>query len=141
MRLDVSIPIRQTCSTDGLLCLRSATTSLWHKRCRWGPPTPSSPVARPHPLDAALADLRPQHRAEAEPPEPDGLVTDVDAALVEQVLDISQREREAHVQHNGQTDDLPAAVEILEGVFLAHPRKLWNRPARLNQLLSDTAQS
>ena len=27
---DVSMPMRLTCSTDGLLCLRSATTLLWH---------------------------------------------------------------------------------------------------------------
>src|ERR1700726_1754863 len=38
---DVSMPIRLTCSTDGLHCLRSATTSFWHNRCRRGPSTPS----------------------------------------------------------------------------------------------------
>jgi hypothetical protein len=31
--------IRLICSTDGLLCLRSATTSFWHARCRRGPST------------------------------------------------------------------------------------------------------
>src|SRR6202789_3165419 len=35
------MPIRLICSTDGLLCLRSATTSFWHNRCRRGPSTPS----------------------------------------------------------------------------------------------------
>src|ERR1700737_1018217 len=35
------MPIRLTCSTDGLHCLRSATTSFWHNRCRRGPSTPS----------------------------------------------------------------------------------------------------
>src|SRR3954452_11492385 len=41
MCFDVSIPIRLICSTDGLLCLRSATTSVWHTRCRRGPSTPA----------------------------------------------------------------------------------------------------
>jgi hypothetical protein len=31
-------------------------------------------------------------------------------------------------------------VEVLEGVFLAHPRRLWNRPARLNGNPSDSAR-
>jgi len=36
------------CSTDGLLCLRSATTSVWHARCRRGPfSNRSSPVKLP----------------------------------------------------------------------------------------------
>src|ERR1700704_3953660 len=35
------MPIRLICSTDGPLCLRSATTSFWHNRCRRGPSTPS----------------------------------------------------------------------------------------------------
>src|ERR1700694_4257308 len=41
MCFDVSIPIRLICSTDGLLCLRSATTSSWHAGCRRGPSTPT----------------------------------------------------------------------------------------------------
>ena len=35
------MPIQLICSTDGLLCLRSATTSFWHNRCRRGPSTPT----------------------------------------------------------------------------------------------------
>src|ERR1700724_1665913 len=38
------MPIRLICSTDGPLCLRSATTSFWHNRCRRGPSTPT-PIA------------------------------------------------------------------------------------------------
>src|SRR5713226_2010959 len=37
MCFDVSIPIRLIWSTDGPLCLRSATASFWHVRCRRGP--------------------------------------------------------------------------------------------------------
>ena len=53
MCFDVSIPIRLICSTDGLLCLRSATTSFWHARCRRGPSTPTD--GRVH---GAASDVR-----------------------------------------------------------------------------------
>src|SRR5256885_7009339 len=43
-KMFVSMPIRLICSTDGPFCLRSATTSFWHNRCRRGPSTPS-PIA------------------------------------------------------------------------------------------------
>src|SRR5215208_6802413 len=46
MCFDVSIPIRLICSTDGSLCLRSATTSFWHARCRRGPSTPTDGLGR-----------------------------------------------------------------------------------------------
>jgi len=45
------------------------------------------------------------------------LMTDVDAALERQVLDIAQRERVAEVKHLHQLDDLRRAVEPAEGVF------------------------
>src|SRR6266571_9233896 len=45
MCFDVSIPIRLIWSTDGPLCLRSATTSFWHARCRRGPSTPTGDIA------------------------------------------------------------------------------------------------
>src|SRR4051812_37351431 len=75
MCFDVSIPIRLICSTDGLLCLRSATTSVWHARCRRGPSTPAArrgrgappavrrnPVADCPPTSAARAGMRNQRR-------------------------------------------------------------------------------
>ena len=49
------------------------------------------------------------------PPEPHGLVADLDAALVQQVLDITEREREADVHHHRQADNLGARLEPLEG--------------------------
>ena len=41
-RTDVSIPMRIIWSTDGLLCLRSATTSFWHSDAVRGPSTPTA---------------------------------------------------------------------------------------------------
>src|SRR3954447_22332175 len=54
MCFDVSIPIRLICSTDGSLCLRSATTSFWHARCRRGPSTPTDEITILSGLGAAF---------------------------------------------------------------------------------------
>ncbi|EAQ23117.1 hypothetical protein ROS217_02660 [Roseovarius sp. 217] len=42
-------------------------------------------------MDAAFADLGSEHGAEPVPPEPDRLMADVDAALVQQILDVAKR--------------------------------------------------
>src|SRR3954453_8671959 len=68
MCFDVSIPIRLTCSTDGLLCLRSATTSVWHARCRRGPSTPTAGRGRGITTDVrrhSVADRPAAHTARA----------------------------------------------------------------------------
>ena len=54
--------------------------------------------------DAPLADLGGKYRAKPVPPEPDGLVADVDPALGQEILDIAQRQRVLHVHHHDQTD-------------------------------------
>ncbi len=41
-------------------------------------------------LHTPPTDLRCKHRAKPVPPEPDGLVADVDASLVQKVLDIAE---------------------------------------------------
>jgi hypothetical protein len=64
-------------------------------------------------------------------------VADVDAALVQQVLDVSKRTWKANVHHCRQANDLWAAVKVLEGVFFHYNQKLRNRPARLNPICSD----
>jgi hypothetical protein len=46
-----------------------------------------------HPIDPLPADLSGAHRTEPVPPITDRLVADVDAALVQQVLDVAQRQR------------------------------------------------
>ena len=43
-------------------------------------------------MDAPFPDLGSEHRNEAVPPEPNRFVADVDAALVEQILDIAKRQ-------------------------------------------------
>jgi hypothetical protein len=80
-----------------------------------------------HVRDASLTNLGGEHRAKPVPPEPDGLVADVDPALGQEIFDVAQRQRISHVHHHDQTDDLRRAVEISERV--AHGLKLPRRDA------------
>ena len=57
-------------------------------------------------LDTALSDLRCEHRTEPVPPEPHGLVTNIDAALEQQILDLPQRQWIPDVHHHRQADHL-----------------------------------
>jgi hypothetical protein len=51
-----------------------------------------APVAQGlHPLDPLSADLGREHRTEAVPPKPDSLMTDLDTAFMQVVLDVAQR--------------------------------------------------
>jgi hypothetical protein len=47
-------------------------------------------------------------------------VADIHAPLVQQILHISERERESHLQHHRQANDLQAGFEVFEGL-----RFLW----------------
>src|ERR1700678_3992110 len=71
-------------------------------RCRQeGASTPSAPLRiAAHVRDSLLSNLGGEHRAKPVPPEPDGLVADVDPALGQQILDIAQRQRVSHVHHH-----------------------------------------
>jgi hypothetical protein len=82
-------------------------------------------------LDPALPNLGCKHRAEPMPPEPDRLMAHVDAALVEQILDVPKRKRETNVQHHRQADDLGARLEVLEGKALGYGQRLRNCHTRL----------
>jgi hypothetical protein len=62
------------------------------------------------------ADFAGEQRPKAIPPEPNSLMTDVDAMLEKQILDIPQRQREPHVHHHNQTNDLGRKVEISERI-------------------------
>ena len=46
----------------------------------------------------------------------DGLVTDIDAAVGKDVLDIAKTERETVIQPDGMADDLARKTVALEGV-------------------------
>ncbi len=63
-------------------------------------------------------------RAEPVPPEPHRLVADDDAPFVQEILDVSKRQREAHIHHHRAADDLGRRLEIAERGALGHSRTL-----------------
>jgi len=65
-------------------------------------------------------------------------MTDVDAALEQQVLDLAQRQRIPDVHHHREADDFGGTVEISEGIF--HPRRLRAAPPQLKLICSDSAR-
>ena len=83
-----------------------------------------TPMARSHPLDTPLADLRGKHWPEPMPPKPHRLMADVDAALVQKVLDVSQRQREPDIHHHSQADDFGRGLEVTERGALGHDQRL-----------------
>jgi len=68
----------------------------------------------PQVLDAPLSDLGREHRAEPIPPEADGLVTDINAAFVQEIFHIAKGEREPDVEHYDQANDFRRRFEIAE---------------------------
>jgi hypothetical protein len=78
----------------------------------------------PHARDAASANFGREDRPEPVPPEAHAFVADLDAALVQHVLDVPQRERKPDVEHHREADDLRARLEVPERVVLLHPPKL-----------------
>jgi hypothetical protein len=59
-----------------------------------------------------MQQRRGKQRAKSVPPKSNCLMADVDATLVQQILDIPKRKREADVHHHGQADDLWARLEV-----------------------------
>ena len=51
-------------------------------------------------------------------------MADVDATFVQKIFDVSQRQRKANIQHEGEADDLWAAVKVFERVFFNHEDRL-----------------
>ena len=70
------------------------------------------PAASAHPVHTPALDLCGKHRAEPIPPVAQGLVADLDAALVEKVLDVSQGQRRTNVEHHRHADDLWAVAAL-----------------------------
>src|SRR6202050_3235186 len=118
-------PLSPTCSTGS----HEQSEPAHHLRASLVNIVATEPVQVPAPLriaahvrNASLTNLGGEHRAKPVPPEPGGLVADVDPALGQQILDVAQRQRLSHVHHHDQTDDLWRAVEISERI--AHAPRL-----------------
>jgi len=57
-------------------------------------------------MNSPLPDLGGEQRTEPDLPEPHRLMTNVDATLGQQVLDLVQRKRISDVHHHRQADNL-----------------------------------
>ena len=87
--------------------------------------------------DPLSAYLRGEHRSEMVPPETDSLVTDINAALVENIFDLAQRKRVSNIHHHRQADHLRRTVEATERI--SHPATLSGGVSRLKTDCSDNA--
>ena len=92
-----------------------------------------------HPLAAFATDLRREHRAKPVLPEPQGLMSDVDAALMQEVLDVVQLQRVADVRHYRQTNDLRACLEVSKREVLGHLSRVGRVLPSLKSVCSDKA--
>ena len=90
-------------------------------------------------LNPFSSDLGGEQRTKSVPPEPHRFVADIDAPLMQQVLDVAQREWEPHIHHYSQADDFRRRLEVLEWVGFGHDWTLRNHPALHKPVSSDTA--
>jgi hypothetical protein len=67
-------------------------------------------------------------------------VAEIDAAIVQQIFDVPERQRESDIHHDRQADDFRAAMKVLEWVAFCHDRTLQNHLFRLKPVLSDKAK-
>ena len=67
-------------------------------------------------------------------------MADVNAAFMQQIIHIPERQRKPDVHHHRQADDLGARLEVTKGETFCHRERLGDRPARLNRFCSDSAR-
>ncbi len=113
---------------------KSLTVDL-HEHLVQMPPPP----AGFHSGNPPLLYLGRKHRTGSMPPVSHSLMTDIDVALLQQILDIAKGQRETDVHHNRQSDNLTARFEIAEWIRLGHLQTLQIRSARLKPVSSDSA--
>jgi hypothetical protein len=90
-------------------------------------------------LDTTFPDLGRKYRTEPIPPKPYRFMADLDTALMQQVLDISEGKEKPNIQHHGQTNDLGRRFEIAKWAAFCHSQTLEGRPARFKTVCSDSA--
>ena len=61
-------------------------------------------------------------------------MADLNAALMQQILDVTERQRESDIQHDGQLDDVAARTKVAERVRIRHRRTLRGHPALLKTI-------
>lgn len=78
-------------------------------------PLPLRPRAKL--LGSFPSDLGCEDRTKTVPPEPNCFVADVDAAFVEQILDIAKRQWKPDIQHHREANDFRRCLEVAERIF------------------------
>ncbi len=58
-------------------------------------------------------------------------MANLDAPLVQEILDVAQRERVADIEHHRQTDDFGAGFEVAERARSGHQSKLGGQAGSL----------
>jgi hypothetical protein len=66
-------------------------------------------------------------------------VTDINAALMQQVFNNTKRKRKTHIHHHSQADDFRRCLEVAKWRGFCHPETLRNRPALFKSVSSDIA--
>ena len=89
---------------------------------------------RTHPAHPSPTDFSSKHRAKTVPLETDQIVADVDAAFMQKMLHIPERQRELDIHHHCQADKFGTSLEVLEWVAFCHSVKLDHRPVWLNKI-------
>lgn len=69
---------------------------------------------RTHTIHPPASDLSGDHQAKSVPPKTNRFVTDIDPAFAQQILDIPQRQREAHLVNQREADAHGARLELVE---------------------------
>ena len=75
-------------------------------------------------LNPFSSDLRGKHRTEPIPPVPHCLVAYIDPAFMKEIFNVSERQREPDVHHNGPADDPWARFEVAKRRGLGHAQTL-----------------
>ena len=86
---------------------------------------------RPHSIHPLAATLGGEHRARSVPPAPPGPLADVDAALMQAILDAAQPERVADPEHHRQADAFGARLDVPEREALGPLASLGATPILL----------
>ncbi|MEM9912512.1 MAG: hypothetical protein AAF922_17220 [Pseudomonadota bacterium] len=66
-------------------------------------------------------------------------MADIDAALVQQILNDPERQREPDIEHHGQANDLGTGFEVTKWQTFCHQARLRKPPASLNLGSSDSS--
>lgn len=87
-----------------------------------------------------MPEARRKHRTKPVPPVAHRFMADLDAKVLQQVLDPAQRYRDLNLKHQRQTDCLRAGPGVAERRALRHSFTQEQRDDRFNKSSSDNDQ-